>query len=286
MRRERAGIQVDEEKASLTMSHVVPDIVQSRYSTFVSACLSAAEARAWSPKAFWWWRPPSLVRRERPERRREATRRGAGKVTRRAMTCVGCALKEMGHWRASVSRACTLCLRSYRIAARYDASSPVGRSDGEDTGRDDDPRADWTARSLTNNQSKRRLLILTRSQTDDDLRPAHARPRASAARHERSRRAKEDKGDVRELRRRRQLVPPRGLRSRGRRARGVLQEGQKKRRRRRKGACTSRATARASSLTAPRTAASPRKGSGSSERHTWSPPVDPNNDAQRQGKTR
>jgi len=147
MRRERAGIQVDEEKASLTMSHVVPDIVQSRYSTFVSACLSAAEARAWSPKAFWWWRPPSFVRRERPERRREATRRGAGKVTRRAMTCVGCALKEMGHWRASVSRAWSLCLRSYRIAARYDASSPIGRSDGEDTGRDDDPRADWTAES-------------------------------------------------------------------------------------------------------------------------------------------
>lgn len=270
MRRENAGIQVDEEKASLTMSHVVPDIVQSRYSTFVSACLSAAEARAWSPKAFWWWRPPSFVRRERPERRREATRRGAGKVTRRAMTCVGCALKEMGHWRASVSRACTLCLRSYRIAARYDASSPVGRSDGEDTGRDDDPRADWTARSLTNNQSKRRLLILTRSQTDDDRRPAHARPRASSARHERSRRAQEDKGDVRELRRRRQLVPPRGLRSRRRRARGVLQEGQKRdaTRRRRRSACTSRATARASSLTAPRTAASPRKGSGSSERHT------------------
>lgn len=152
MRRERAGIQVDEEKASLTMSHVVPDIVQSRYSTFVSACLSAAEARAWSPKAFWWWRPPSVVRRERPERRREATRRGAGKVTRRAMTCVGCALKEMGHWRASVSRACTLCLRSYRIAARYDTSSPVGRSDGEDTGRDDSIR-ELTGRDRGNNQT-------------------------------------------------------------------------------------------------------------------------------------
>ena len=63
------------------MSQLVPDM--TRNSTFVS-CLSAAEARAWSPKAV-WWRPPT-VRRERAPRRREATRRGAGKVTRRAMS--------------------------------------------------------------------------------------------------------------------------------------------------------------------------------------------------------
>ena len=67
--------------SSPTMSQLVPDM--TRNSTFVS-CLSAAEARAWSPKAV-WWRPPT-VRRERAPRRREATRRGAGKVTRRAMS--------------------------------------------------------------------------------------------------------------------------------------------------------------------------------------------------------
>ena len=68
--------------SSPTMSQLLPDI--TRNSTFVS-CLSAAEARAWSPKAV-WWRPPPTVRRERAPRRREATRRGAGKVTRRAMS--------------------------------------------------------------------------------------------------------------------------------------------------------------------------------------------------------
>lgn len=67
--------------SSPPMSQLLPDI--TRNSTFVS-CLSAAEARAWSPKAV-WWRPPT-VRRERAPRRREATRRGAGKVMRRAMS--------------------------------------------------------------------------------------------------------------------------------------------------------------------------------------------------------
>ncbi len=63
------------------MSQLLPDI--TRNSTFVS-CLSAAEARAWSPKAVLWRLP--TVWRERAPRRREATRRGAGKVMRRAMS--------------------------------------------------------------------------------------------------------------------------------------------------------------------------------------------------------
>ena len=67
--------------SSPTMSQLLPDI--TRNSTFVS-CLSAAEARAWSPKAVLWRLP--TVRRERAPRRREATRRGAGKVMRRAMS--------------------------------------------------------------------------------------------------------------------------------------------------------------------------------------------------------